>query len=110
MTMMFNPPHPGLTLRDDVLPALEMTVTEAAQALGVTRPALSRVINGQAAISPNMALRLERWLGAEHGGRAEIWLRMQTAYDLAQAKQDAQAVVSNVRPITAARWRRVAAA
>ena len=64
MSRMFNPPHPGDTLREDVLPALGLTVTEAAAALGVTRAALSRVVNGKAAISPEMALRLERWLGA----------------------------------------------
>lgn len=52
MSRMHNPPHPGLTLRDDVLPALGMSVTEAAAALGVTRPALSRVLNGAAAVSP----------------------------------------------------------
>lgn len=63
MSRMFNPPHPGETLREDVLPALGLTVTEAATQLGVTRAALSRVLNGRAAISPVMALRLEGWLG-----------------------------------------------
>jgi len=61
---MFDPPHPGLTLRDDVLPALGLTVTEAAGQLGVSRVTLSRVLNGHAAISPEMALRLEAWVGA----------------------------------------------
>jgi addiction module HigA family antidote len=65
MTTMHNPPHPGETLREDVLPALGLTVTEAAAQLGVTRAALSRVLNGRAAISPEMALRLEGWLGVE---------------------------------------------
>ena len=54
MTRMHSPPHPGLTLRDDVLPALGLTVTEAAAQLGITRAALSRVLNGRAAISPEM--------------------------------------------------------
>ena len=58
MSRMHNPPHPGETLREDVLPALGLSVTDAAPALGVTRVALSRVINGRAAISPEMALRL----------------------------------------------------
>jgi len=58
MTRMHNPPHPGETLRDDVLPALGLTVTDAAAQLGVTRAAFSRVVNGRAAISPEMALRL----------------------------------------------------
>ena len=73
MSNMYNPPHPGETLRDDILPALGLTVTDAAAQLGVTRAALSRVLNGRAAISPEMALRLERWLGVDHGGRASVW-------------------------------------
>jgi len=84
---MFNPPHPGETLREDVLPALRLTVTEAATQLGVTRAALSRVLNGRAAISPMMALRIEGWLGVENGGSADGWLAQQTAYDLWQARE-----------------------
>ena len=68
MNRMHNPPHPGLTLRDDVLPALGLGVTQAAEQLGVSRVALSRMLNGRAAISPDMALRLEAWLGAKRGG------------------------------------------
>ncbi|MGN4153184.1 HigA family addiction module antitoxin [Burkholderia gladioli] len=86
MTRISNPPHPGETLREDVLPALGLTVTEAAAQLGVTRAALSRVLNGRAAISPEMALRIEGWLGIENGGRADLWLAEQLAYDLAQAR------------------------
>lgn len=82
MKPMHNPPHPGETLRDDVLPELGLSVTDAALQLGVTRAALSRVLNGRAGISPEMALRLEKWLGVEHGGRASVWLGMQSAYDL----------------------------
>jgi Plasmid maintenance system antidote protein len=48
---------------------------------------LSRVLNGRAAISPEMALRLEGWLGVEHGGRADVWIAQQAAYDLWQARQ-----------------------
>ncbi len=87
MSRMFNPPHPGETLREDVLPALGLTVTDAATQLGVTRAALSRVLNGRAAISPVMALRLECWLGLENGGHADAWLAQQTAYDLWQARE-----------------------
>ncbi len=87
MSRMFNPPHPGETLREDVLPALRLTVTEAATQLGVTRAALSRVLNGRAAISPMMALRIEGWLGVENGGSADGWLAQQTAYDLWQARE-----------------------
>lgn len=69
MARMFHPPHPGLTLRDDVLPALGLQVTQAAEQLGVSRVALSRVLNGRAAISPEMALRIEAWLGVARGAR-----------------------------------------
>ena len=95
---MHNPPHPGETLRDDVLPALGLTVTEAAAQLGVTRAALSRVLNGKAAISPEMALRLERWLGVDHGGRATVWLAMQSACDLWAAERTAGAVLKKIKP------------
>jgi antitoxin HigA-1 len=87
MARMFNPPHPGLTLRDDVLPALGLSVTDAAEQLGVTRVALSRVLNGRAAISPEMALRIEAWLGEENGGAAYLWLAEQSAYDEWQARK-----------------------
>jgi addiction module HigA family antidote len=102
MTRMHNPPHAGLTLRDDVLPALGLNVTEAAEALGVSRPTLSRVLNGAAAISPEMALRLERWLGVEHGGRADVWLSMQAAYDLWAAERKAKALINKIKPLSAA--------
>jgi len=84
---MHNPPHPGETLREDVLPALGLTVTEAAAQLGVTRVALSRVLNARAGISPEMALRIEKWLGLENGGRADVWLAEQASYDLVQARK-----------------------
>ena len=87
MGRMYNPPHPGETLREDVLPALELTVTETAKQLGITRTALSRILNGHAGISPEMARRIEAWLGREHGGSAELWLGMQMDYDLWQAEQ-----------------------
>lgn len=59
MNSVFNPPHPGLTLRDDILPALELQIVEAAVQLGVDRTTLSKVLNGRAAISPAMALSFE---------------------------------------------------
>lgn len=101
MSRMHNPPHPGLTLRDDVLPALGINITQAAALLGVTRPALSRVLNGSAAISPEMALRLERWLGVEHGGRADLWLRMQADYDLWVAEQKKTPAIKKIKPLPA---------
>ena len=87
MTPMHNPPHPGETLREDVLPALALSVTQAARQLGVTRAALSRVLNGRAAISSEMALRIEGWLGVENGGRADVWIAQQAAHDLWKARQ-----------------------
>ncbi len=58
MNRMHNPPHPSETLREDVLPALELSVTDAARELGITRAALSRVLDARAGISPEVALRL----------------------------------------------------
>ncbi len=87
MSKMRNPPHPGATLREDVLPALGLTVTDAAKQLGVTRAALSRVLNEHAAISPAMALRLEGWLGVENGGHADAWIAQQAEYDLCQVRK-----------------------
>jgi addiction module HigA family antidote len=70
---------------------LDLQVGEAAAQLGVDRTTLSKVVNGRAAISPSMALRIERWLGRDHGGAAEVWLAQQTAYDLWQARVAAKA-------------------
>ena len=80
---MKNPPHPGLSIKLDCLEPLDLSVTEGAKALGVTRQALSNVINGKAGISAEMATRLSQ----AFGGTAEVWLRMQIAYDLAQVQQ-----------------------
>ena len=98
MARMFNPPHPGLTLRDNVLPALKLSVTEAAQQLNVNRVTLSRVLNGRAAISPEMALRIEAWLGVERGRDARLWLAEQCAYDMWRAEQRFKAMPMPVRP------------
>jgi len=78
---MKNPPHPGAGLKDDI-GALGLSVARAADGLGVTRQQLYRILRGQSGISPDMAIRLEKALG----GSAETWLRMQGAYDLAQAR------------------------
>jgi addiction module HigA family antidote len=101
MTRMHNPPHPGLTLRDDVLPALGLSVTEAAQQLDVNRVTLSRVLNGRAGISPDMALRIEAWLGIARGGDARLWLAEQSAYDVWQAEQRFLKVPMQVCPAPA---------
>jgi antitoxin HigA-1 len=99
MDTMHNPPHPGETLREDVLPALGLSVTDAADQLGVTRVALSRVLNGRAGISAEMALRLERWLGVENGGRATVWLGMQAAFDLWQTRKASRTALSRIKPV-----------
>jgi len=75
--------HPGEILREDVLPALGLTVTEAALQLRVTRQTLHRILSGKSAISPEMAVRLGRFCGNGPG----FWLRMQQAYDLWHAEQ-----------------------
>jgi addiction module HigA family antidote len=75
---MHNPPHPGEVLQDTVLAEKRISISEFARKLGVSRVALSRVVNGRAAISADMALRL----AAALGGSAESWLQMQVAYDL----------------------------
>ncbi len=106
MPRMFGPPHPGLTLRDDVLPALGLNVTEAAAQLGVSRVALSRALNGRAAISPEMVLRIEAWLGVERGGDARVWLAEQTAYDVwhAQLRMKADKVKVKPAPVDSESW------
>ena len=80
---MKNPPHPGLSIKENCLEPLNLNITEAAKVLGLARHALSRVLNGHAAISPEMAIRLEKagW------SNAEFWLRRQTAYNLVQARK-----------------------
>ena len=82
---MKNPPHPGRSVRENCLEPLAISVTEAAEVLGVARHTLSRVLNGHAAISPEMAIRLEKagW------SSADFWLSRQAAYDLAQARKSA---------------------
>jgi addiction module HigA family antidote len=80
---MFNPPHPGEIIREDCLAPLGLTVTAAAEWLGISRQSLSEVLNGHNGVSADMALRLEKagW------STAETWLGVQTTYDLWQAKQ-----------------------
>ena len=83
MKTMKNPPNPGETVRYDCLEPLGLTVTEGAKALGVTRQALSNLVNGKSGISPEMAIRLSKAFGSS----PETWLKMQLDYDLAQAMQ-----------------------
>ncbi len=87
--VMKNPPHPGLSVRHDCLEPLGLNVTEAAKRLGVSRKQLSDIVNCHAGISPEMAIRLDK----AFGGGTEIWLRLQVAYDLAQAMKRADRIV-----------------
>src|SRR5580704_12621050 len=80
---MKNPPHPGETIREDIIEALGLTVTRAADILGVRLATLSDVTHGKAAVSPEMALRLEKAFGVS----MDLLLKMQAGYDAAQARQ-----------------------
>lgn len=91
--MMHNPPHPGEILKEDVIVALGLSVTEAAERLAMSRVAFSRVLNGRAGISPDLALRLEQ-AGVS---TARAWLAMQTNYDLWQAMQHGQPPVRSLQ-------------
>lgn len=90
MSRMHNPAHPGEVLRE-YLPE-NLSVTETARRLGVTRQALSALLNGRAGVSAEMALRLEAALGTS----AEMWLEMQAGYDLWQARQQRRPKVESI--------------
>jgi antitoxin HigA-1 len=81
---MKNPPHPGCSIRTACLDPLGLSVREGAEVLGVTRQTLNNVIHGKSGISPQTAIRLSKAFGST----PETWLRMQLAYDLAQARKD----------------------
>ena len=83
---MKNPPHPGQSVRYDCLQPLGLTVTEGAEILGVRRQTLNNLVNGKTGISPEMAIRLDK----AFSGGSETWLRLQAAYDLAQAEKNAR--------------------
>lgn len=90
---MMNPPHPGEIIREDCIAPLGLTVTQVAQALGVSRKTLSQVLNGHSGISPEMAVRLSKAFGRS----PESWLALQSAYDLAQVAKAAATI--NVKPL-----------
>ena len=92
---MARPSHPGQFIRMEVIEPLGLTVTEAARALGVTRPALSALLNGRAALSPDMALRIEKAFGP----KMDTLLRMQTAFEIAETRQREHTIrVARYRP------------
>ena len=80
---MYNPPHPGEVIRAEILGAHDLTVTEAAKALGVSRRTLSSMLNGQADLTGEMALRIEKAFGP----KMDTLLGMQSAYDIFQTRQ-----------------------
>ena len=84
-TQMHNPPHPGEIIRELCLQPLALSVTEAAEALGVSRKTLSAILNGRAGISPEMALRLSKAFDTT----PESWLNQQMQYDLWVAERNA---------------------
>jgi addiction module HigA family antidote len=85
---MKNPPHPGMSVRINCLEPLGLSVSEGAQALGVRRTTLSRLINAHSGISPEMAIRLSKAFGSSPGA----WIRIQAAYDIAQASARADEI------------------
>ena len=89
---MFDPPHPGFGLKDD-LDALGLTTAEGATALGVTRQQLHRVVTGQSAITAEMAVRLETVIGST----ADHWVRLQASYDLAQVRKNKVELVKGLK-------------
>lgn len=97
--MMKHHPHPGELLREDVLATLGIEVTDAAQRLGMSRTSLSRVINGHAGISPDLAVRLER-AGVS---TARFWMTLQANYELSLAEQREQPKVLPLQNGTALR-------
>ena len=81
-----NPIHPGEYILEDCIRPLELTITKAAEGLGVSRNSLSRLINGKNGVSPDMAIRLSMAFGST----PEMWLRLQNAYDLAQVRNESK--------------------
>jgi addiction module HigA family antidote len=81
--------HPGEILKEEIIEANDLTITEVANMLGVTRPSISNIVNEKAAISPLMALRITKVFG----GNAELWVRLQSAYDLREAEKQSKNLV-----------------
>jgi addiction module HigA family antidote len=95
---MHDPAHPGEIVREECLKPLGLTVTAAAEALGITRKALSDLLNGHTGISPDMAIRLEQVFGST----ADTWLRLQLQRNLWEARQRSEKIKVNRRFTTAA--------
>jgi antitoxin HigA-1 len=94
----WRPSHPGVLLREEILPALRLTVTEAAELLGVSRQTLHAILSARSAVTPEMAVRLGKLCGDGPG----IWLRMQQAHDLWKAERDLADVVKKIPTLQSA--------
>ena len=94
---MHNPPHPGEVLQTLCLEPLDISMTEAAKLLGVTRKTVSKIVNGHSAITPEMALRLE----IVFGSTAKTWLNMQSAYDLWHMAKLRKSLKASLHPVAA---------
>jgi addiction module HigA family antidote len=90
-----EPTHPGAVLREDVLPAIGLKTAEVAERLGITRQALHNILSEEAAVSPEMALRLGKFLG----NGPELWIGMQKAYDLYHASKDIARDLQKIEPV-----------
>ena len=93
---MHNPPHPGEILRELCIEPLGLSITEVAEALGITRKTLSAILNGRSGISPQMAVRLSLAFGTS----SESWLNQQSQYDLWEAEKQRKRL--NVKKLSAA--------
>jgi addiction module HigA family antidote len=93
--MKIEPPHPGEMIREDILPALGMTIKDLAQHLGVSRVALSELVNGRRAVSPEMAQRLAK----AFGNSPRFWLTLQMQYDIWHAERSPRAKKIAVKPL-----------
>ena len=92
---MKNPPHPGRIVRQECIEPLDLTITEAANRLGVTRQTLDKLVNVKAGISPAMAIRLSKAFGSS----PEMWLGLQMEYDLDQTEKTAHTInVKRIKP------------
>ncbi|MEW6740920.1 MAG: HigA family addiction module antitoxin [Nitrospirota bacterium] len=94
---MHNPPHPGEVLNELCLKPLGMSITEAAERLGVARKTVSKIINGHGDVTPEMALRLE----IVFGSTAQTWLNMQTAFDLWRINKKRKELKASLHPVAA---------
>jgi addiction module HigA family antidote len=94
---MHNPPHPGEVLNELCLKPLGISITEAAERLGVARKTVSKIINGHGDITPEMALRLE----IVFGSTAQTWLNMQTAFDLWRINKRRKELSASLHPVAA---------